>query len=342
MKIALKKNVIESLESPISDPNSPLSPKTPTTRPTFRSLRNISLEQLNDKSPRHHLDNLTPKSRALRASERIIRKANEIDKHVPETLSSVPTENKEGKDVIPVQNDKYKPKAPPADSSRFAMVMSKRDQEFLTPRFTGGPIKAKDRSNLIIFANAETNEQGRFPKIGEHIKKEKEVASPRSMTNLPDIKMKNEVSLDPKPANLKGLLRSQTNTNLELALDDTQPIKATYALSPRAKFGKNTQLQPIKEMKQDNDKYLSDNGDDKVVRTLKKKDSGKKTSSFRQLIFSPQIDKAVFKKHLLMVHSGLIYATQFLRGPSSKFLETKQISLGDPNETSKITSLECS
>ena len=36
-----------------------------------------------------------------------------------------------------------------------------------------------------------------------------------------------------------------------------------------------------------------------------------------------------------MVHNGLIYATQYLRGPTDKFIELRQISLAEPSQPSK-------
>lgn len=52
-------------------------------------------------------------------------------------------------------------------------------------------------------------------------------------------------------------------------------------------------------------------------------------SPWRHLIFSPKVNSEVLKNHLLLVHSGLEYATKYLQEPSEKYLNLKQISLAE-------------
>lgn len=49
------------------------------------------------------------------------------------------------------------------------------------------------------------------------------------------------------------------------------------------------------------------------------------THPFRQLVFGDHVDEDVFQKHLLITQRGLIYATKCLKGPSEKFLKSKEV-----------------
>lgn len=51
---------------------------------------------------------------------------------------------------------------------------------------------------------------------------------------------------------------------------------------------------------------------------------------YRSLYFSPNFNYEKFKKHLIMVHKGLVYSTQSLKSPSEKFVASKQVAIPDP------------
>jgi CTD small phosphatase-like protein 2 len=48
---------------------------------------------------------------------------------------------------------------------------------------------------------------------------------------------------------------------------------------------------------------------------------------YRCLIFSPNVDENLFKKHLIITHKGLTYSAYSLKGPSESFLKYKQVEL---------------
>lgn len=78
---------------------------------------------------------------------------------------------------------------------------------------------------------------------------------------------------------------------------------------------------------------MSDNEYNKAVQNLKQDMHA--TLPYRHFIFGPQIDLDLFKKHLMMMHKGLVYATKNLKSPSEKFIRSKQISL--PEQITKKT-----
>lgn len=46
---------------------------------------------------------------------------------------------------------------------------------------------------------------------------------------------------------------------------------------------------------------------------------------YRHLIFSPLVTESTFKRHLTLTYRGLVYAKKCLKGPSEKFIKSKQI-----------------
>lgn len=51
------------------------------------------------------------------------------------------------------------------------------------------------------------------------------------------------------------------------------------------------------------------------------------THPFRHLIFGPSINETTFKKYMILTQRGLIYAKKCLKGPSDKFIKSKQVIL---------------
>ena len=51
---------------------------------------------------------------------------------------------------------------------------------------------------------------------------------------------------------------------------------------------------------------------------------------YRHLIFSPVVTESTLKKHLSITYRGLVYSVKCLKGPTEKFIKTKQVSLIDP------------
>ena len=50
---------------------------------------------------------------------------------------------------------------------------------------------------------------------------------------------------------------------------------------------------------------------------------------YRHLIFSQMVTESSLKKHLSMTYRGLVYSVKCLKGPSDKYIKTKQVSLFD-------------
>lgn len=70
----------------------------------------------------------------------------------------------------------------------------------------------------------------------------------------------------------------------------------------------------------------------------KKKGSNLENHPWRHLIFGPHIEAERFKKHMIVTYKGLTYATKCLKGPSDKFIQSKQITLEDtPDNIGKKT-----
>ncbi len=59
------------------------------------------------------------------------------------------------------------------------------------------------------------------------------------------------------------------------------------------------------------------------------------TLPYRHFIFGPQIELELFKKHLMILHKGLVYATKNLKSPSEKFIRSKQVIIPDPYQSNK-------
>lgn len=63
------------------------------------------------------------------------------------------------------------------------------------------------------------------------------------------------------------------------------------------------------------------------------------------LYFAPNFNFEKFKKHLIMVYKGLIYATKSLKSPSDKFIASKQVIVPDPptsnSQIQRVLIIEC-
>ena len=214
---------------------------------------------------------------------------------------------------------------------------------FLTPKHespnSNRTPKASEKTMLASNISLTSTEQGILPKLGVQETKEKQNFTPKHSESPSDVS--NRFSYQtPESKSSRSLSKelvknrfSEPVQTVRVAQDNT-PKKSSndsFQVGPMARVGKTIKIKPGKndELELTIEKSQSDNCDDKTLNFLKKPVK-KNPLNFRHLIFSPNIDKEVFKKHLLLVHSGLIYSTQFLRGPSEKFLESKQISLGDP------------
>lgn len=80
----------------------------------------------------------------------------------------------------------------------------------------------------------------------------------------------------------------------------------------------------------------SDNESKNIDRKFEKANSIN-NHPYRHLIFSPMVTESSFKKHLSMTYRGLVYSVKCLKGPSDKYIKTKQVSLFDSkSKVSKI------
>jgi len=66
----------------------------------------------------------------------------------------------------------------------------------------------------------------------------------------------------------------------------------------------------------DCDKRQKNKQDDKLI-----------NHPFRHLIFGPSVNEVVYKKYIILTQRGLIYAKKCLKGPSDKFIKSKQVVL---------------
>lgn len=205
--------------------------------------------------------------------------------------------------------------------------------------------KSQDLGHYPHSVNISSTEQGILPKIDNLQNKERSERFTKNLfINTDHNTVKSAIStpqehktnfLTPKDTPKNSAAKPESNRTFEIATEDSSfkknfPLKSQF--SARTNLTKNGLLQPIKEIKTS----LVENSIEISQTTtstpkLIKKIQNRPTATYRHLIFSPHIDKNTFKKHLMLVHSGLIYSTQYLRGPSEKFLESKQINLGDPS-----------
>lgn len=61
----------------------------------------------------------------------------------------------------------------------------------------------------------------------------------------------------------------------------------------------------------------------------KEKEQSINNHPYRHLIFSPLVTESTFKRHLTLTYRGLVYAKKCLKGPSDKFIKSKQIVVND-------------
>jgi len=57
---------------------------------------------------------------------------------------------------------------------------------------------------------------------------------------------------------------------------------------------------------------------------------------FKHLIFSDMCTEAVFKRHIALVYRGLVYSKKCLKGPSDKYIASKQVKLPNPKSKTFI------
>lgn len=71
------------------------------------------------------------------------------------------------------------------------------------------------------------------------------------------------------------------------------------------------------------------NSDAETKNLEKKADKAKSINGhpYRSLIFSPSVTESTLKKHLSITYRGLVYSVKCLKGPSDKYIKTKQVSL---------------
>lgn len=70
-------------------------------------------------------------------------------------------------------------------------------------------------------------------------------------------------------------------------------------------------------------------GEVNKIEVYKAKESTINNHPFRHLIFSDSVTESSFKRHLMLTYRGLVYAKKCLKGPSDKFIKTKQVSFNE-------------
>lgn len=75
---------------------------------------------------------------------------------------------------------------------------------------------------------------------------------------------------------------------------------------------------------------LASETESKTLQAIEKRITTLETHPYINLMFSPNKRVSVFKKHLAMCFRGLTYSLKFLKGPSEKFIKSKEVVLNKP------------
>lgn len=81
-------------------------------------------------------------------------------------------------------------------------------------------------------------------------------------------------------------------------------------------------------------RQVDSDADVKKVAAINQNIDNLKNHRYRHLIFANTVTETSFKKHLSLVYRGLVYSNKCLKGPSDKYILSKQISVQRP-KTSK-------
>ncbi|KAL4450499.1 hypothetical protein ABPG74_019397 [Tetrahymena malaccensis] len=101
--------------------------------------------------------------------------------------------------------------------------------------------------------------------------------------------------------------------------------------SNNLKVGPNSLTADIKSRFLTNHSVSTVDSDAEARRIAKKNEiiDALQSHPFRHLIFSNSVTEATFKKHLTLTYRGLVYARKCLKGPSDKFIKSKQVAVPD-------------
>ena len=139
---------------------------------------------------------------------------------------------------------------------------------------------------------------------------------PKTKTNEGEIEM-DELGDDDKIKQI-SLFQTQSNDKdrMEKKKSHTQLITGSYK-KDLVNIFKNQHQNDMEGVLSDVEKNNS------VI--YKEKEQSINNHPYRHLIYSSYCTESTFKRHLTLTYRGLVYAKKCLKGPSDKFIKSKQI-----------------
>lgn len=333
MQAILKKKLVQLVGSIETDPS---CSNVLNRKESLESYSIKSFDQQHHRQTPLHMEPLSSNSRLQKASRKFVRKAPPLANQ-QQTSNNGSRSTIESRRIIPIQNLKSKPKLPPIDGTKFEQITPSIEQENTNPNLLSGPSNrrggAKEASNRSFVTYTDRIEQARLPTA--------EAAFKKTLSKLPSLP---DLHLGLKPETLiKTRSHRQGGSSPEESIDNIMPSSIDSSRNSeqnisRIKLRENAPLRSHKEVKQVSSYSMNEVVELNTSKSVKRI-VPKQPSSFRQLIFCPDIEKAIFKRHLLMVHSGLIHSKQYLKGLANRPLGIKPISLKEPtNKGNTISS----
>jgi len=153
--------------------------------------------------------------------------------------------------------------------------------------------------------------------------------------------------LYPGPHSAKGITKFNLSTDVSSQeQNEEEKIIPSFRSESRQKMSQNHSVPSYRIAKRKligdglivtrgkGEETMSDNEFNRNVQNLKQDMHA--TLPYRHFIFGSQVDLDLFKKHLMMMHKGLVYATRNLKSPSEKFIRSKQVTLPEPITSKRL------
>lgn len=144
-----------------------------------------------------------------------------------------------------------------------------------------------------------------------------------------------ETTLKSQKKNIQG---DTDNTLPEEELESSKKVKNSAFKEDKPDLTAKPEIVENSKKKDQKSRFLTNyglgnvNSDAETKNLEQKQDKVKAINNhpFRHLIFSPFVTESILKKHLSITYRGLVYSVKCLKGPTDKFIKTKQVSLIDP------------
>lgn len=157
---------------------------------------------------------------------------------------------------------------------------------------------------------------------------EEELDSAKKLKNLP-LPTKNFVEDKQDGSKKEVSPKTKTEDNKKPAPNEnvnvnfSNNITAQQAINAKKKDHKTRFLTTI------NNGGINSDAETKNLEQKQEKIRAINNHPYRHLIFSPYVTESLLKKHLSITYRGLVYSVKCLKGPTEKFIKTKQVSLID-------------